>query len=125
MNDDTESTRGYARRLRRNMTHAETILWSQLRRNGLCGLKFRRQHPIGPFILDFVCLSIRLAIEVDGITHCTPDEIAYDKRRDGYLRECGFTVLRIWNGAIYGGLDDVIDLIREKAQALQALPPHR
>ncbi len=98
-----------ARVLRRDMTDAERILWSRIRPSVAQGLRFRRQHPVGPFIVDFACPLSRLAIEVDGETHGTDEEIAYDKRREAYLRSRGWHVLRFTNQEIYKSLNAVLD----------------
>src|SRR6218665_2623031 len=82
-----------ARALRRSPTLAESLLWQQLRARPY-GLKFRRQHPFGPFIVDFYCPAVRLVVEVDGDSHDMGDRPALDERRDLYLRENGFRVLR-------------------------------
>jgi very-short-patch-repair endonuclease len=84
----TPSVRARARRLRENSTDAERKLWRWLRARRLSGLKFRRQHPIGAFIVDFVCLERRLIIELDGGQHST--SASDDARRTRYLRKRGF-----------------------------------
>jgi very-short-patch-repair endonuclease len=99
-----------ARALRRRLTGAETILWSRLRRD-VQGLRFRRQHPIGPYIADFACVPARLVVEVDGATHSTQAELSYDARRDHFLRAEGWYVLRLLNSDVYAALDDVLDNI--------------
>ena len=81
--------------LRRNATVHEQILWNYLRARRMLGLKFRRQHPIGPFIVDFICLSKKIIIEVDGPVH--DSQTAYDQDRDRWLRSQGFLVLRVKN----------------------------
>jgi very-short-patch-repair endonuclease len=81
--------------LRRNPTVGEQILWKYLRARQMLGLKFRRQHPLGPFIADFVCLSKRIIVEMDGPIH--DSRTLYDQRRDQWLRSQGFTVWRIKN----------------------------
>ena len=89
-------TRDRARELRRRQTNAEAKLWWELRgRND--GLKFRRQHPVPPFILDFAEMSLKLAVELDGYTHDEVHERAYDERRTRYLEARGWTVLRFEN----------------------------
>ena len=108
MDDDKPGPRAYAKTLRRRMTNAEVILWSRLRRNAIEGRRFRRQHPIGPYIADFVCLPVRLVIEVDGATHGSDDEMRRDKRREAYLHRRRFRVLRFWNREIYDNLDGVL-----------------
>jgi very-short-patch-repair endonuclease len=97
--------------LRRQMTKAEVILWSRLRRKAMHGLRIRRQHPIGPYIADFACLTLRIVIEIDGATHGSAEEIAYDKRRQAYLQRHGFRVLRFWNQEIYENLEGVLAAI--------------
>ncbi|QBQ49802.1 MULTISPECIES: endonuclease domain-containing protein [Brevundimonas] len=81
--------------MRRSLTPPEARLWACLKAGGLEGLKFRRQHPIGPYIVDFYCPASRLAVEVDGATHDDPDQIAHDARRTAWLKAQGIEVLRI------------------------------
>lgn len=88
-------TRQRAKHLRQNMTGPERKLWSLLRARRLRGLKFRRQVPIGPFIVDFLCKEVSLVIELDGWSHT--DRGKYDLRRQAYLEEEGYRVLRIDN----------------------------
>lgn len=109
-----------ARSLRQNMTKAEVILWTHLRKRAMNGARFRRQHPIGPYIADFACASAKLVVEVDGATHSTPDEVAYDSRRTTYLERYGWTVLRVTNTNIYEDMDGVW-----RAIAAQLAPPAR
>ena len=91
------------------MTDAEIFLWSRLRRGIADGFRFRRQHPIGPYIADFACVSASLVVEVDGDTHSTDAEIALDDRRDRYMKVHGWRVLRVTNEDVYKRLDMVID----------------
>src|SRR5262245_26351469 len=84
-----------ARRLRRDSTIPERILWGLLRGGRLGGLKFRRQHPLGPFIADFYCHEHKLVVELDGMSHDGRAEA--DRRRESYLRYHGLTVLRVGN----------------------------
>ena len=86
-------------RLRRRLTEPEQLLWKQLRNRQLLGFKFRRQHPIGPYVADFACLSRRLVIELDGRLH--EQRSAYDKTRTRFLESIGFTVVRFRNIEIY------------------------
>ena len=74
-----------ARGLRRRMTLPEVVLWTALRQGRLAGLRFRRQHPVGPYILDFYCSRARLAVEVDGAGHDQPDQLRHDARRGDWL----------------------------------------
>lgn len=85
-----------ARMLRRNQTDEEKMLWQIVRNNGF-GVKFRRQVPFGPYILDFYCHSLMLAIELDGSQHLTKESKEYDKARDEYLKSYGISVIRIPN----------------------------
>ncbi len=83
-----------ARALRRRMTEAERRIWYFLRGRHLVGFKFRRQHPIGPYVVDFVCLAHKLVIELDGSQHAADPN---DLRRDAFLHRNGYRVLRFWN----------------------------
>ena len=88
------------------MTDEKARLWTVLRHDFV--EKFRRQEPMGPYIVDFVCYEYRLIVEVDGVQHADND---YDRRRDQYLRGLGFTVLRVWNGDVMHRLDQVADWV--------------
>ncbi|HSZ73301.1 MAG TPA: DUF559 domain-containing protein, partial [Rhizomicrobium sp.] len=112
-----------AKDLRRKMTEAEVMLWSKLRRNSVYGLKFRRQHPVGPYIADFACVPSRLIVEVDGATHCSDEELAYDRKRDAFLKEQGWRVVRIWNGDIYKDLDTIVEMIGSLVRPLRPASP--
>lgn len=96
-----------ARTLRKNMTRAEALLWSYLRRRAVNGAKFRRQHPIGPYIADFACVAARLVIEVDGYTHWSPDDLAHDAKRTKFIEGEGWRVLRVTNADVDDNLDGV------------------
>jgi len=98
----------FAKHLRRNMTEAERVLWRVLGNRAMAGFKFRRQHPIGPYIVDFACLGANLVIEVDGGQHC--DSMA-DVERDEYLRNHDFNVLRFWNNEVLQNIEGVCDVI--------------
>ncbi len=74
-------------------------------------MRFRRQHPVGPYIADFACVLLKLLIEVDGGTHCTDAELAHDARRNAYMRARGWRVLRFTNWEIYEHLNNVLDVI--------------
>ena len=87
----------FARHLRRDMTDAEREIWHHLRNRALMGCKFRRQHPVGPYIVDFACVEHGLVVELDGGQH---DE-ATDAERTRLLEARGFTVLRFWNNAVF------------------------
>jgi very-short-patch-repair endonuclease len=109
-----------ARSLRQNMTKAEVFLWMALRKRGLNGARFRRQHPVGPYIADFACPAAKLIVEVDGATHSTPDELAHDARRTKYLESQGWTVIRVNNSDVYENMDGVWHAI-----AARLAPPPR
>lgn len=91
--------RDHARRLRRDQTEAETKLWEVLRGGRLEGLKWRRQAPVGPFIVDFLCLEAALVVELDGGVHA--DQVERDLRRGAYLRRGGVQVLRFANAEVF------------------------
>ncbi|MEO0982073.1 MAG: DUF559 domain-containing protein [Pseudomonadota bacterium] len=103
--------RARAKHMRRSMTNAETILWSRLRRRQLDGWLFRRQHPIDRYIADFACPKAKLVVEVDGATHGSDDEIAYDRRRTSLMETEGWRVHRVCNTDIYENLNSVLDSI--------------
>jgi very-short-patch-repair endonuclease len=96
------------RELRRHPTEAETRLWHHLRRRQLRGCKFRRQHPFETFILDFVCLELGLVVELDGSQHLDSQR---DSRRDQFLAEAGFTVMRFWNDSVLRDTEQVLEAI--------------
>ena len=110
-------SRERSRELRQTLTDTETILWSKLQRKQLRGFRFQRQHPIGPYFADFACRSAKLVIELDGATHSSLEEKAYDTRRDAFIRAQGWTVIRFWNSDVYDNLNGVLETI------LQKLPP--
>ena len=83
-----------ARRLRRSMSLPEGLLWRELRRK-TGGVKIRRQHPVGPYVVDFYCAAVKLAIEIDGIAHDMGDRSERDAKRDKFLREQAIETLRI------------------------------
>jgi very-short-patch-repair endonuclease len=108
-----------AQKLRRNMTDAEKRLtdaekrlWSQLRSKQLFGMKFRRQHPIGPFIVDFVCLEKKHVIEVDGGQHSKGSD--KDLKRDEWLASEGYKVLRYWNDDVLKETKSVLEDVLSK-----------
>jgi very-short-patch-repair endonuclease len=110
-----------ARALRRSMTLPEGLLWQQLRRRP-DGLKFRRQHPIGPYIADFYCASARLIIEVDGAAHSMGDRPEGDASRDRWLAANDLQVMRVAAEDVLRRIDDVVGGIL--AEARRNLPLH-
>ena len=111
---------GHAKNLRAHQTEAEQRLWYYLRAHRFMGLKFRRQKPIGPYIVDFVCHERHLIVEVDGGQHAGQTE--YDSRRDAWLRQQGFTVLRFWNHDVLAQSEAVLEQIRQAALSLNPSP---
>jgi very-short-patch-repair endonuclease len=99
-----------ARQLRRIPTEAEKVLWKALRRDQL-GVSFRRQHPIGRYVLDFYCPSVGLAIEVDGGQHAAGHQKESDLRRDQWLSANGVRMLRFWNNEVLSNLQGVLQTI--------------
>ena len=105
----------FARRLRRDQTDAEQMLWARLRNRQLDGWKFRRQVPLGKFVVDFVCYDEKLVVELDGGQHGeNPDD---DATRTAWLEARGFRVLRFWNHEVLENLEGVLTIIAK------ALPP--
>ncbi len=99
-----------ARQLRRDATDAEQLLWSVLRDRQLGGDKFRRQTPIGAYIVDFLCMQRRLVIELDGSQH--QQRADSDRERTEFLESLGYRVLRFWNNDVFDDLASVVDAIR-------------
>lgn len=112
-----------AKQLRQTMTRAETLLWRYIKANRIDGLGFRRQMPLGHYVLDFVCLSAKLVIELDGETHDFVSRHAADKKRDEFLISEGFSVLRFTNDQVLTNLTGVVDVIREAASSRLTSPP--
>ena len=104
----------FARRLRSNMTLAEQVLWDALRGKKLDGLKFRAQHPVGPFILDFWCPSRKLVVELDGDIHQGQED--YDEARTKQLEDYGYCVIRFQNKDVLTDLPSVLERIKEAAK---------
>jgi very-short-patch-repair endonuclease len=128
----TPKTRQRARRLRSEMTKAEAAMWDMLRDLRPYGARFRRETPIGPYIADFAWLSARLVIEVDGDSHETDGGRLHDRRRDAFMIENGFTVLRFDNAQVLDGPDYVFLTVEKHArpflkkdiqQEMGAIPP--
>ncbi|HXI13374.1 MAG TPA: endonuclease domain-containing protein [Thermoanaerobaculia bacterium] len=130
MNHEPLKLREQARELRRRETSAESAMWKNLRRRGFLGLKFRRQHEVGRYIVDFFCEELKLAIELDGASHFEPAVIELDAKRTRVLQQFGITVIRIENEEflVNGGLvmerirDIVVQLSRDPHPPLDAAP---
>ena len=102
----------YAKKLRRKSIRAEALLWSRLRSKQMNGIKFRRQQPVAKFIVDFVSFDKRIIIELDGGQHASEDVKAKDDKRDRFLSENGFKVLRFWDNEVFENLEGVLETIR-------------
>lgn len=114
MKGQTQRGKRHARTLRKSETDAERKIWQLLRSRSLKGVKFRRQHPIGPYIIDFICINAKLIIELDGSQHL--QQQTYDEQRTMFLEQAGYRVIRFWDNdvllqtervmqAIYDALD--------------------
>ena len=113
-----------ARDLRKHPTEAEHRLWRRLQRRQIADAKFRRQQPLGPYIVDFVCLEHRLIVEIDGGQHA--GQATADERRTLWLEQRGFRVLRFWNNEVLAHTDDVAQAIFNfiRSQGVIASTPH-
>ncbi|HSM96700.1 MAG TPA: endonuclease domain-containing protein [Rhizomicrobium sp.] len=114
--------RGAARSLRENATEPERLLWSMLRRKQMAMLRFRRQQPIGPYVVDFFCPAMNLVVELDGAQHSEHEAIVYDEARTRWLEAQGYKVLRFWNWDFKenpeGSLERIRHAIRESGKPL-------
>ena len=107
------SLKGQRKILRNNATSAETVFWAHLKNKQLPGKKFRRQHSIGQYVVDFYCPEEKLIIELDGQPHFSPGGDLYDEARDEKLRALGFTVLRFENNIIFENIEAALQEIVE------------
>jgi very-short-patch-repair endonuclease len=103
--------RAKARALRTSQTSAEARLWQALRNRRLARWKFRRQHSIDRYVVDFVTLDGKLIVEVDGVTHSQPSEVKRDEARSAVLEACGFHIVRVSNIDVYDNLEGVLEMI--------------
>lgn len=104
-----DDIRTWAREMRGHQTDAEALLWMLLRNRRIAGAKFRRQHPLGRYILDFYCIEKRLCIELDGGQH--NETLDYDQHRDAWLRLQGIHILRFWNNQMLMETEAVLEVI--------------
>ena len=112
-----KNLKGYSRQLRKDMTNAERLLWSRVRRKQLQGHQFYRQKIIGNYIVDFYCPKAKLVIEINGGQHYDDKGIKKDNVRDDYLREQRLTVLRFSDREVFDNLDGVIERINENLES--------
>jgi very-short-patch-repair endonuclease len=123
--------RSRAKQLRQAMTPAETLLWRYLKANRIDGLGFRRQVPIRNYIADFICMSAKIVVELDGESHDFDERQEADQSRDAFFAAEGFQVLRFTNEQVMSNLEGVVEAIREVAtDRLRGLPlspalPHK
>ena len=111
-----------ARKLRKNQTPQEQILWNILRNRQVLGYKFRRQYPIGNYVVDFVCKENKMIIEIDGGQHNTPEGILADENRTKYLQSVGYKILRFWNNEIDNNIEGVYQKIIEQIENIKTTP---
>jgi very-short-patch-repair endonuclease len=120
----TPLQRNRAKSLRRTMTRAETLLWRYIKAEHLDGLSFRRQAPIGAYIVDFVCHDAKIIVELDGDSHDFEQRIRHDEARDAWLSTRGYLVLRFTNEQVMSELEAVLIVIRETATSgTRSVPP--
>ncbi len=109
MKGNSQRGKGNARSLRKSETDAERKIWQQLRSRNLNGAKFRRQHPEGQYIVDFICINEKLIIELDGSQHQRQQD--YDAERSAFLEQAGYRVLRFWDDDVLLRTEDVMQAI--------------
>jgi very-short-patch-repair endonuclease len=111
----------FARKLRQEQTDAENLLWSHLRAYRLSRLKFRRQQPVGVYVVDFFCPDKKLIVELDGGQH--QERVGHDEVRDAWLKSEGYTVLRYWNNEMMANLEGVLEDIGRVAGVFAVISP--
>jgi len=110
----------FAQQLRKSSTDAELRLWLRLKNRNLSGFKFRRQHPIPPYFVDFVCLEQKLIVELDGGQHA--EQTSRDAERTAFLQSKAFRVIRFWNNDVLKQTDDVLEEILRQLRAPHPIP---
>ena len=113
----------FAKSMRHTATDAENLMWQILRAKRFMNLKFRRQHVIKPYILDFYCHELGLVIELDGSQHGTGDALEYDAERTKFLQDLGLTVVRYWNYDVLGRTDVVLEDLWQSCTELKNTSP--
>jgi very-short-patch-repair endonuclease len=119
----SDRQRSRAKSLRLTMTRAETLLWRYIKAGHVNGLQFRRQSPMGTYIVDFVCHAAKLVIEVDGNSHDFESRLRQDRTRDRWLASRGYKVLRFTNHEVLSALEGVVTVIHEAASQRLKAPP--
>jgi len=104
--DAPRTTKDHAKALRKDLSLPEVLLWKAIKGRKLMGLPFRKQHPIGPYVLDFYCQAARLAVEIDGASHCFGDRPRRDEARDAWLAAQGITTVRLPAALVLQDVDD-------------------
>ncbi|MEN8282056.1 endonuclease domain-containing protein [Acinetobacter gerneri] len=113
----------FAKNMRSQATEAEDLMWQILRARRFMGLKFRRQHVIAPYIVDFYCHELGLVIELDGSQHNTHDALEYDNQRTQFLEALGFRVVRYWNHEVLGNTEVVLKDLWDIYNKLKSTSP--
>lgn len=113
----------FAKTMRSNATDAENLMWHFLRAKRFMNLKFRRQHVIAPYIVDFYCHELGLVIELDGSQHGTDDAIEYDTERTNFLEALGLTVVRYWNDDVLSRTEVVLEDLWRRCSELKQTSP--
>jgi very-short-patch-repair endonuclease len=126
-NESAQQRRQFKQRIAQTMrqapTDAERLLWACLRNKRFAPLRFRRQQPIGPYVVDFYCSAVKCIIELDGSQHGERDTISYDAARTKWLEERGYRVLRMWNGDLLCDLDAALEYIWREVMRSSSTPP--
>ncbi len=115
----------FAKVMRSNATNVESLMWQLLRNKRFMNLKFRRQHVIAPYIVDFYCHELGLVIELDGSQHGTDDAVEYDAERTQFLEALGLTVVRYWNHDVLGNTEVVLEDLWKVCFELKSTSPLR
>jgi very-short-patch-repair endonuclease len=115
-----QKLRDRARQLRNEQTDAEAKLWARLRARQISHVKFRRQHPIGPYVADFCCVEHSLVVEIDGGQHA--EQMQSDQRRTAVLKLPGFRVLRFWNNEVLANIEAVLEQIYQAIEQPSPFP---
>jgi len=109
MKGNSQRGKDFARKLRKSETDAERKIWQQLRSRNLNGAKFRRQYPVGPYVIDFICINEKLIIELDGSQHL--QQRTYDAQRTAFLEQAGYRVMRFWDNDVLLQTENVMQAI--------------